>query len=132
MKTSKFRSTVKIPKLQPAFPVRMSKTEKGKQEQMTEETWSKHGHKQEAIFKKADERGDVEAMHRLWTKAAVGAIRELTETEVMGKHKKTKEEQKLLQLFIHHIHLKILYFYHHQRYKVRCMLSQCNDLGALD
>lgn len=57
LKTSKFRITVKIPKLQPAFPARKSKAEKGKAEQMTEAVWNKHWSTQEEKPQRVDVRG---------------------------------------------------------------------------
>lgn len=87
----RFKTKVKLPKLQPAFPkveAAQGADAKEEQGQKRKAAWSKQWSRIEAYFKGAEDRGDVEAMHRLWASVATSTTKDLTDTNGKAKYKK--------------------------------------------
>ena len=61
-----------------------AKNRKEKEEQRDEE-WEKAWSKYERSLNQAEEKQDIEEMHRLWCKAAVQMLKVITETEGLKK-----------------------------------------------
>lgn len=86
MNTQRYEGEVITPKMQPPFPEAKwaAKDRKGKEQEIDkawQTAWSEVGRK----FCNAEERLDVEEMHRLWCKAAVQTLRAITDTEGANK-----------------------------------------------
>ena len=90
----RYQSTVRTPKIQPPFPVaKWPKAEKQQKETERDNHWERDWGKVACKFKKAQQRKDVEAMHQIWTVAAVETIKVVADTKGERNIAKLSREQ---------------------------------------
>ena len=96
MDIQRYGGEVKEAKLQHPFPkVKWTaKNRKEKEEQRNEE-WNKAWNKYERRFNQAEQKQEVEEMHRLRCKAAVQMLKAITETEGLGKFSKAEKRAQV-------------------------------------
>ena len=88
----RYGAKITTPKLPHPFPElkRTAKNRKEKEEERNE-AWQKAWSNVSRKFSKAEERNDVEEMHRLWCKAAVQMLKIVTDTEGLMKFKQAEK-----------------------------------------
>ena len=60
-----------------------------------DEAWSQSWHTVKARIQRAEWRGDIETMHRLWCRAATDTLKIVTETENHCKYNKAHDRHKI-------------------------------------
>ena len=89
----KYGTEVKEPKLQPPFPeVKWTAKNRKENEEKRDEAWKSAWKEVERKFNRAEERFDVEEMHRLWCKAAVKMLKESSGSKIR-QQKDTRSNQ---------------------------------------
>ena len=92
MDIQRYGAKITTPKLPHPFPELKWKAKKRKEkEEERDEAWKKAWSNVSRKFSKAEERKDVEEMHRLWCKAAVHMLKIVTDTEGLMKFKQAEK-----------------------------------------
>ena len=86
MDIQRYGAEIKEPKLQPPFSeVKWTAKHRKEKGEQRDEEWTKAWSRSERRFSQAEEKQDVEEMHRLWCKVAVQTLKAVTETEGLKK-----------------------------------------------